>query len=237
MTTSSNTTLRWLAKKILPKNVVNTLRTLLPESVYYPGYGHTTLNDTKIKNIVSLLEECLSKKLEGNAIECGVFRGGSLTQMGLVMKQLDPQKRLFGVDTFEGHPFNTDEDKPENGHLVHKQGLFSSNQLEKVQEILHQKNLQNVVLCKGLVENVLQQFSSEKFFFSHLDLDLYLSTKQALSFIAPRIVPSGIIVFDDYGDPDAPGVKKAVDEILGGNSLTITLSSKGGYQAFWKNNK
>lgn len=233
--TSIHTNLGWFAKKVLPRGLIDVIRNVLPQSLYYPGYGDSTLNEKKIRNIVSLLDECLQEKLEGNVIECGVFRGGSLIQIGLKLKQVSPEKILFGVDTFEGHPYNTPEDQAENGKILHKKGLFATNQMEKIQNVLDQKNLKNIHLYKGLVEDVLPRFDKEKFCFAHLDLDLYLSTKQAFSFVASHIAEGGIVIFDDYGDPEAPGVKKAVDEILGESLVIITLSSKdNGYQGYWK---
>jgi O-methyltransferase len=233
--TSNVSNFRWWAKKILPKSVVDLLRKILPESVYYPGYGQTTLSDPKIKNIVSLLDECLRNKLEGEIIECGVFRGGSLVQIGLTLKKSRLKKRIHGVDTFEGHPYQSQEDVRQDGKVTHHQGLFSGNQIEKVQESLQKYLLDNVTLHKGMVEDILPGFSNHQFCFAHLDMDLYQSTKSALTIIAPRMVKGGIICFDDYGDPEAPGVKKAADEILGSENMKTTLDSKDGHQAYWKN--
>ena len=228
---------RWWAKKILPKFVVDFLRKILPESIYYPGYGATTLSDPKIKNIVGLLDECLGAKLRGEIIECGVFRGGSLIQIGLTMKKSGQKKEIHGVDTFEGHPYQSREDVRADGKVTHHEGLFSGNSIEKVQESLDKSSLTNEVkLHKGMVENVLPQFLNYQFCFAHLDMDLYQSTKSALTVIAPRMVKGGIICFDDYGDPEAPGVKKAADEILGSENIKVTLDSNEGHQAYWKNN-
>jgi len=235
MTTSTSTNIRWFAKKILPKKFVDGLRTVLPESIYYPGYGHTTLNEKKINNITKLVKNVLDDKIEGNAIECGVFRGGSLTQIGNTLKKFNSNKKLFGVDTFEGHPFHNEEDVPEDGKIIHHKGLFSGNQLENVQKILDEKNLDNTKLFKGLVSDVLPNFlKNENFCFVHLDLDLYISTKQALEFLYPRMMYGGIIVFDDYDAYESPGVKKAAEEILGIDSVRKLIDSKDGNQGFWK---
>lgn len=237
MPTSISTEIRWFVKKVLPKSIVDGLRSILPESIYYPGYGHTTLNKTKIENIIKLLNTTLEKKIHGNLIECGVFRGGSLTQIGLVLKQKKSEKHLYGVDSFEGHPFDDNEDIPADGKIIHQKGLFSDNKIELVQSILNEKKLSNVSLHKGLVEEVLPKFfDKEKFCFAHLDLDLYQSTKQALSFIVPRMTKGGIIVFDDYGGFESPGVKKACEEILGHGTVNILIDSKDGSQGYWINN-
>jgi hypothetical protein len=52
--------------------------------------------------LVWLLEESLA--LEGDVIECGVYRGGSTRLMGRRMRDMAPGKRLFACDSFEGFP-------------------------------------------------------------------------------------------------------------------------------------
>jgi len=41
----------------------------------------------------------------------------------------------------------------------------------------------------------------ERFAFVHLDMDLVSSTRAALAFFLPRLLPGGILVGDDYADP------------------------------------
>ncbi|MCY0151815.1 TylF/MycF family methyltransferase [Hoeflea alexandrii] len=52
--------------------------------------------------LIWLLEESL--ELEGDVIECGVYRGGSTRLMGRRMRDLAPGKPLFACDSFEGFP-------------------------------------------------------------------------------------------------------------------------------------
>jgi len=233
MSITGSMNLRWVVKKVLPKRVVDFVRRIVPESIYYPGYGHTTLSGAKMRALLRLLDSVV--QLEGDVVECGVFRGGSLVEIASRLRELDSSKDVYGVDTFEGHPFQSEDDVPADGHVVHRTGLFADNRLERVQKYLKDAGLTNVTLFKGLVGEVLpQRFDEAKFCFAHLDLDLYLSTRDALAFIAPRLVSGGIIVFDDYGGYDSPGVAKAVNEFLGDKSVEITVRSKDGNQAFWR---
>ena len=54
----------------------------------------------------------------------------------------------------------------------------------------------------------------EKFCFASLDCDIYESYKECLEFFYPRLVPGGVVLFDEYNDPPWPGCNKAVDEFL-----------------------
>jgi len=225
---------RWVAKKLLPRAATNMLRKVLPESIYYPGYGQTTLSPHKADLLAGLIDQCLSQKLEGDIIECGVFRGGSLVELATAAKKHAPSKRVFGADTFEGHPFNSPEDMPPDQHLVHHKGLFAGNQFDRVQAMLLEQGLTNAILLKGLVGETLAKLGEPQFCFAHLDLDLYLSTRQALEFIATRLVSGGAIVFDDYGAFDSPGVEKAVREVLPDAKIQgAPMDTADGSQAFW----
>jgi O-methyltransferase len=187
----------------------------------------------KIENLVRLLQS--TGGLDGNVIECGVYRGGSLVKIATAVKARDQGKQVFAVDTFEGHPYQFEEDIPEDGRVVHHKRLFANTEQDKVRKYLHEAGLTNVKLFQGLVEEVLpKELGNERFCFAHLDLDLYKSTKSALSFLVPRMTTGGIIVFDDYGAYESPGVTRAVDEILGEHSVEITVKSREGNQAYWK---
>ena len=59
----------------------------------------------------------------------------------------------------------------------------------------------------GKVENL-------KFRFCHIDVDVYLSTKDVTEWIWERLVPGGIVVYDDYGGDTTPGVARYVDTQL-----------------------
>ena len=54
----------------------------------------------------------------------------------------------------------------------------------------------------------------QKFRFCHIDVDVYQSAKDVLEFVWPRLIPGGIVVFDDYGFSGTDGVTKLVNEMF-----------------------
>ena len=48
-------------------------------------------------------------------------------------------------------------------------------------------------------------------------------------FLKNRMIPNGIIVFDDYDDEDLPGCTKAINDLLGRESLSILPEKR----AYW----
>jgi hypothetical protein len=137
----------------------------------------------------------------GLIAEVGVYRGGSLKYLA----ELFPDRQVWGFDTFEGLPpehWNKDE--------RHNPGEFSDTSIEAVRDFVNSKN---VHLIKGLFPWSIESTGGiENIALAHIDTDFYLSVKACIEWFAPRMVKGGMIVFDDYGWGNCPGVKKALDE-------------------------
>lgn len=77
-----------------------------------------------------------------------------------------------------------------------------------------------------MIPNRFKEVSEKKFSFVHIDVDLYQPIRNSLEFFYNRMLPGGIIVFDDYGFTFFPGAKKAVDEFMQNkNDFFIALPS------------
>ena len=138
----------------------------------------------------------------GYFAEVGVYKGGSLKHLAVS----SPDSVILGFDTFEGLPGNqwilTDGHRP---------GEFSDTSLEGVYEFLKDHN-NHVRLVKGIFPDSADFAKDFIFSFVHIDTDFYLSVKASIEWFWPRLLPGGIIVFDDYLWPACPGVQQALDE-------------------------
>ena len=56
-----------------------------------------------------------------------------------------------------------------------------------------------VEIRKGLIPYTFSALEDRRFSFVHIDVDLYRSTLDSLSFFYPRLVAGGVLLFDDYG--------------------------------------
>jgi len=117
----------------------------------------------------------------GLYLEFGVFKGHSIRYLG----QKLPNKVIHGFDSFEGLP---------EAWADHAKGAFTrEGKLPNVQD--------NVQLCKGYFDNTLPDWVSTNkgdIAFIHIDCDLKSSTQTIFEFLADRMVPGTVIVFDDY---------------------------------------
>lgn len=169
--------------------------------------------------INSLLK--LAKSVEnifGDYWELGVYQGGTASNL---IEVIPSSKKLILFDSFEGLP----EPCIHDNH--HKKGDFADVNLNNIQNYF--KKYSNTVIIKGWLPDTLNGFEGSNICFAHIDIDLYEGHKAALEFIWPRLSMGGIIVFDDYDIPTCLGVKKAVDEFILQNNITL---HKSDYQYF-----
>lgn len=149
----------------------------------------------------------------GDVCEVGCWRGLSAYQIASYLKSSDKNILFHIFDSFEGlseiaeiDRFRHDKRNTEN---VRKQFACS---LEDVQDNL--KEFDFIRYYKGWIPRWFKEVEDRKFSFVHIDVDLYQPTRDSFEFFYPRLVPKGIMVFDDYGCIQFPGAKKAVDECI-----------------------
>ena len=182
-------------------------------------------------SIVQSLKYISNKKIEGDIVECGVFKGGSLALITKYSKKLSIKSKIIGFDTFEDGFDNvqlTEYDIDIKGQKV----KFSNDGLSKefypttdivrknIEDFLKTK-IEDVVLIKGDVHKTLKNTKNipEKISFLRLDTDLYSTTKLQLEILFPKLVSGGILHIDDYGF--LPGVRKAVDNYFKNSNIWL----------------
>lgn len=156
--------------------------------------------------------------LGGDIVECGVGKAKSFQMLALLLYESGERRKLWGFDSFEGYPEPSSEDSsPRN--LA--QGQWKVIGREDVNRILALAGLpeefrrDRVVVVKGFFENTLRTAGIGPIALLHLDVNLYRSYLTCLSELFPRVVPGGIVMFDEYMNEDeaikCPGAKKAID--------------------------
>lgn len=135
--------------------------------------------------------------------ECGVFRGLSA---GIIAEALeDTQIELKLFDTFSGIPHASKED---NMHCV---GDFSNTSIELVKEKL--SCYRNVSYHVGRIPDTFD-LADKNICFAHLDVDVYQSYVDCLSFLNERMCIDGEIICHDYNYGSCLGANQAIDEFL-----------------------
>lgn len=171
-------------------------------------------------SLIQSIKYIANNKIEGDFVECGVFRGGSLGILSHYAEKYSLDSKIYGFDTFEDGFFNaplSDKDITIKGLKI-KQEKKIKNFYPTQEEV--KNNLKNFFrnikysprLIKGDVLKTLMVPNNipNKISILRLDTDLYLTTKIQLEVLYPKLVSGGILHIDDYGI--CPGVRSAVDE-------------------------
>jgi O-methyltransferase len=140
-------------------------------------------------------------RLEGDWAEVGVYRGGTARLLGRVAAS---RRQVHLFDTFAGMP---EADAARDHHVA---GDFADTSLAAVRDYL--RDLAGMHLHPGLFPETGAAVAGRRFSLVHVDADLHRSVAACCAFFRPRLVPGGVLVFDDYGFLSCPGAKQAVDE-------------------------
>jgi len=164
--------------------------------------------------------------LPGDIVECGVFKGASLSRWIKFRALLENpfSRQIIGFDTFSHFPEATfDEDRAIRDKFVEEAGDESISVAEMYRVLSELGLQQNIDLVEGDLLATLPQYIDSnpqlRISLLHIDVDLYEPTKIVLELLFPRVVKGGIVILDDYGA--FPGANKAIEEYFGDSSLTI----------------
>jgi len=145
--------------------------------------------------------------VDGYYLELGTCTGTTIN----FIAALNPQKTIYGFDTFEGLP-----ESWKRPDTYVPQGTYGFKNFPHFPPVL-----ENVELIKGAFAKTLPEFAKknlkgQKIAFLHVDCDLYSSTKTALDVLAPYFQEGTIIAFDKlYNYPGAKDHEfKALQEFL-----------------------
>lgn len=158
--------------------------------------------------------------LEGDVIECGVHWGRSVIPIARHLQaRRRSEKRVFALDSFDGFRgesvSSSDVGSNRTIEMVRSRFRQSSSIVPRLRRVSERMKL-NVEVVPGYFDVTLPEVvEGRSFCFVHLDCDLYASYKTCLELLYPRVVPGGILLFDEYRSPAWPGSTRAIDEFFG----------------------
>lgn len=141
--------------------------------------------------------EC--SNLEGDFVECGVFRGGLARAVIEYTNFNSLNKKFFLFDTYEG--------------LVEKQVTTIEKQNKLDTQYAHYKNqnvyddvvnefsTDNVIVVQGIIPESLGDVVIDKVAFLSIDMNCMEPEIEAISYFWPKLVPGAIVILDDYEWP------------------------------------
>ncbi|MFH0939630.1 MAG: TylF/MycF/NovP-related O-methyltransferase [Planctomycetota bacterium] len=229
MNSSIKTTIRRVANRFgfeitrIPKpgsSMANEYETVYPAATYSPWNKDllfqamfasiekfTMVDKYRCFELWKLVEQ-IAKLKTGNIIEIGVWRGGTGALIAKQARNCGIKDKVFLCDTFAGVVKAGARDSRYKG------GEHADTSCQAVKElILTRMNLDNVEILEGIFpEQTGHRVEGMQFRLCHIDVDVYQSAKDITDWIWDKMVPGGIIVYDDYGFYGCDGITQYVEE-------------------------
>jgi O-methyltransferase len=241
-------------KKWRPKHEFEQL--LAPNNILSLVTNNSMIPESRLVNIKEVLLNVKIASIEGDYVECGVWKGGSVAYAAYIMNELKLKRNLHLFDVYDDicePDYKVDGEKA----ILDVGGI--DNALGRLQPV---RNVYESKGGHGVEDNVLDLLSSPPIsyskdrIFSHrgwfqdtlpsvvnsidaiavlrLDGDWYSSTKVCLEYLYDKVTKNGIIIIDDYACYD--GCKKAVDEFLSNRGLSPNLIKVDDYCIYFFKN-
>lgn len=184
----------------------------------------TMTSSERIWSLLRAVDYVVDQPVDGDFVECGVWRGGSVMVMARrLMEKGASDRTLWLYDTFEGMTAPTKEDVEATTGVTAQQLLDSTDVADgnNVWCIAGIDDVRTNVLSTGYPEwqcrfvqgdvaLTLRDNVPERIALLRLDTDWYESTRVGLEVLYPRLAVGGVCILDDYGHWQ--GARKAVDD-------------------------
>ena len=196
----------------------------------------TRLPPSAVAAVIEAVEYVVERDIEGDIVECGVWRGGSMMTAALTLQRLGAQRQLHLFDTYEGMTKPGEWDVRSSGTSElelweRSDGAVGKETAVSVDEVRAAMastgyDMSLVTLVKGPVEETLPEAAPDAIAVLRLDTDYYSSTRHELEHLYPRLTPGGVLIIDDYGTYE--GARKAVDEYFAGRRPLLAPTDSSG---------
>jgi O-methyltransferase len=176
------------------------------EDVYDRIRSHTLVDQYRCYELWQLVGEA-AKLGKGQPVEIGVWRGGTGALIAHRWRAAGMGGRVYLCDTFKGVVKAGPLDAGYSG------GEHHDTSKEMVLQLCNLMNLDQVEILEGVFpEESAGRIVDQQFCLCHVDVDVYESARDIVDWIWPRLVPGGIIVFDDYGFYTCAGITRFVND-------------------------
>ena len=169
----------------------------------------STLNTHE--NICEAIE--LTKHLEGDYVEIGVFEGGSALTALNYLNLINIKRNVFLLDTFEGSNYKESEKsldvKWHKSHFIETENKTKKFLNDTLKEFDNYKLITSNICSDDLPSEIT------KISLAHVDVDMYEATYEALKKVAGKVVKNGIIMCEDpVNTPMLYGALYAMEKFL-----------------------
>lgn len=135
--------------------------------------------------------------LPGDFVECGVWKGFCFAFLTDYLNFAQIDKQLYLYDTFQGIPEEMNSEKRSN-EVYHRD---TSTDPDAILNVVKNRfrNVPNTTIVQGMVPDSFAMHCPDQIALLHIDMNSAASEIAALEALFDKVVPGGMILFDDYG--------------------------------------
>lgn len=201
----------------------------------WPLYADSMVGIKRLNNVQDCVIDVINNNVEGDLIETGVWRGGTVIFMRAILKVLGiTDKTVWVADSFEGLPSPDAEQYEADKNDMHYTFDELRISLETVKSNFAKYNLldSQVKFLKGWFKDTLPTAPIQKLSILRLDGDIYESTMDGLVNLYPKLSKGGYLIVDDWGA--VKGCRKAVIDYRTKNNITDKIIEIDWTGVYWK---
>jgi len=191
----------------------------------------------RLTSLQRCVETVLAEGIQGDLVECGVWRGGACILMRAVLGAYgDEDRSVWLADSFAGLPTPDAVSYPADGNVDR---LDQCSDVLAVAEADVRANFERYGLLDervhflvGWFKDTLPAAPIKSIALLRLDGDFYESTIQALDALYPRLSPGGFCIIDDYHAIEA--CRTAVTDYRAEHGVTAEIIDIDGSGVLWR---
>lgn len=143
----------------------------------------------------------LPKKIKGDLIECGTYKGSTATTLSIVAAMTN--RKVWICDSFSGLPSDDDGLLRNYPHLMvsgkYKKNMYSASQVEVMNNISKYGEFNSCHFVAGFFSETLNKINA-RYCFVFVDVDLLSSMKDCIKYTWPKLSNGGLFYTDDSCD-------------------------------------
>lgn len=201
----------------------------------WPKTAHTMIGRKRLHQLRLACEHVIDRKIPGNLMECGVWRGGAAIMMKAVLVSRNAyDRRVILADSFEGLP---KAEWPEDKLFEMTDGdkSFLKVSADEVVDNFQAYGLMDsgVTFIPGWFHETLPQYKDKlNLALLRVDGDFYKSTWEVLENCYSSINKGGICIVDDYGAMIE--CRRAVDRFIEERKLIVEMNKIDWSGVWWE---
>ena len=193
----------------------------------------TMTSPERVYALAQSVRYVVKNAIEGDIVECGVWRGGSMMAVAQTLMKVAAARSLHLFDTFDGMPMPSERDMDVHGRPAAvmmaaadkaTSEVWAVSSLDEVRKNMTSTgyDASRINYIPGRVEDTIPRHAPEQIALLRLDTDWYESTYHEMKHLFPRLSVGGVLIIDDYGH--WRGARQAVDQYLAETRVKLLLT-------------